>query len=72
MSHFPKVRKFLASSGWDRHYLMPIHIRVKTGIKKMFLTEVAVPGAKLKFANVKYNNVSTLKRWLSCRNLKFP
>ena len=35
----------------------------------MFLTEDDVPGAKLKFANVKDNNVATLKRWLACRNL---
>lgn len=36
----------------------------------MFLTEDDVPGAKLKFANVKDNNVATLRRWLACRNLK--
>ena len=36
----------------------------------MFLTDDMVPGAKLKFSNAKNNNVATLKRWLSCHNLK--
>ena len=36
----------------------------------MFLTEDNLPGGKLKFANVKDNNLARLKRWLSCRNLK--